>query len=122
MRLMQRSTVLLPQPEGPMMAVTCFSWNGMLTFSTALKAPYQSQAALMASARWTRRHVHHWTFLRARSRSQTARAFMLSSTTSRTMIAEAAMSWKPACGRDTQLKIWIGSTVKASSGPSAGRR
>src|SRR5688572_18007666 len=40
MRLMQRRTVLLPQPDGPMMAVICLSWNGILTFSTAWNAPY----------------------------------------------------------------------------------
>ena len=39
MRLKQRRTVLLPQPDGPMNAVTLFDWIGMATSFTALKDP-----------------------------------------------------------------------------------
>ena len=46
-----------------------------------------------------------------------AMEFMVSSTTSRTMIADAALVWKASCGREAQLKIWIGRTVKRSNGP-----
>jgi len=39
MRLKQRSSVDLPQPEGPISAVTLWSWIGMETFFNAWKAP-----------------------------------------------------------------------------------
>ena len=39
MRLRQRSTVLLPQPEGPMKAVMVFFLTGMVVSRTALKVP-----------------------------------------------------------------------------------
>ena len=38
---------------------------------------------------------------------------------------EAALTWKPACGRETQLKIWIGSAVNGlwrPSRPSSGTK
>ena len=38
-------------------------------------------------------------------------AFIASSSASRTRMPAAAFALKAACGRDTQLKIWIGSTV-----------
>ena len=38
-------------------------------------------------------------------------AFIASSSTSSTRMPAAAFTRKSACGRDTQLKIWIGSTV-----------
>ena len=37
---------------------------------------------------------------------------MAKSMASSTMIPAAAFTWKPAWGRETQLKIWMGSTVK----------
>ena len=40
-----------------------------------------------------------------------AMAFIVSSSTSSTRMPAAAFVLKSACGRDTQLKIWIGSTV-----------
>ena len=30
----------------------------------------------------------------------------------------AALTWKPGCGRETQLKIWIGSTVNGLCRPA----
>ena len=39
MRLKQRRNVLLPQPEGPISAVTCFSRISMLRFLSALNSP-----------------------------------------------------------------------------------
>ena len=36
---------------------------------------------------------------------------MLNSNASNTRMPAAALALKSACGRDTQLKIWIGSTV-----------
>ena len=39
MRLRVRSTVDLPQPDGPMKAVTDFAGICMLTFCTAWKSP-----------------------------------------------------------------------------------
>ncbi len=39
MRFKQRSTVLLPHPEGPMKAVMQFFWIGILVSRTALKLP-----------------------------------------------------------------------------------
>ena len=47
-------------------------------------------------------------------RRKTASAFIESSTTSSTMMPVAASSWKPACGRLVELKIWIGITVNGS--------
>ncbi len=38
-------------------------------------------------------------------------AFMLNSNASSTRMPAAALALKSACGRDTQLKIWMGSTV-----------
>ena len=38
-------------------------------------------------------------------------AFIDSSSNTSTRIPAAALAWKSSCGRDTQLKIWIGSTV-----------
>ena len=40
-----------------------------------------------------------------------ATAFMVSSSASSTRMPAAALALNSACGRDTQLKIWIGSTV-----------
>ncbi len=39
MRLKQRSSVLLPQPDGPMMAVTWLAPMSQVTPATALAAP-----------------------------------------------------------------------------------
>ena len=39
MRLKQRRTVLLPQPDGPMKAVMAFTWTRRLTSRTALWLP-----------------------------------------------------------------------------------
>jgi hypothetical protein len=39
MRLRQRSTVLLPQPDGPMKAVIAFLLIGIVVSRTALKVP-----------------------------------------------------------------------------------
>ena len=39
MRLKQRSTVVLPQPDGPMNAVISLRWTLMFTSRTARKAP-----------------------------------------------------------------------------------
>ena len=39
MRFRQRSTVLFPQPEGPMNAVIACFWIGMVVSRTALKLP-----------------------------------------------------------------------------------
>ncbi len=39
MRFRQRSTVLLPQPDGPMNAVIEFFWIGIVVSRTALKVP-----------------------------------------------------------------------------------
>jgi hypothetical protein len=39
MRFRQRSTVLLPQPEGPMKAVIWLRWMGIFVSRTALKLP-----------------------------------------------------------------------------------
>ena len=47
-----------------------------------------------------------------RSRNTMAIAFIASRKASRTMMPAAAFSANAACGRETQLKIWIGSTVK----------
>src|SRR5205807_2703091 len=41
-RLMQRSTVLLPQPDGPMMAVTFRSGACMVIAATTWRLPYQA--------------------------------------------------------------------------------
>ena len=41
-----------------------------------------------------------------------------------TMPVAAALTWKALCGRDSQLNIWMGSTVKGeksqSKGPAGG--
>ena len=39
MRLKQRSTVVLPQPDGPMKAVISCWWTSMVTSRTARKSP-----------------------------------------------------------------------------------
>ena len=57
--------------------------------------------------------------VRVRWRMTIAAAFMTSRTSIRTMMPEAAISWKPDWGRVTQLKTWIGMTVKSSVGESA---
>ena len=38
-RLSERRNVLLPQPDGPMMAVTACGWMSSVTSRTARKAP-----------------------------------------------------------------------------------
>ena len=48
---------------------------------------------------------------RRRSLSTIAAAFITSSSASSTTMPAAAFSANAACGRETQLKIWIGSTV-----------
>lgn len=35
----------------------------------------------------------------------------------RTMIPAAAFSWKPFCGREIQLKIWMGNVEKGENNP-----
>src|SRR5690606_12817197 len=52
------------------------------------------------------------------SRRTIARLLSTSKTTSKTTMAAAALLAKPCSGRDTQLKIWIGSTVNGASKPS----
>ena len=46
-RLMQRSSVDLPQPEGPMKAVICFSGISIEISLSAFFSPYQSERSSM---------------------------------------------------------------------------
>ncbi len=46
-RLMQRSSVDLPQPEGPMKAVICFSGISIEISFSAFLSPYQSDRSWM---------------------------------------------------------------------------
>jgi hypothetical protein len=51
MRLKQRSSVLLPQPEGPMNATTLRSGTLMLTDRTAGTVPYSTDSVAGLAAR-----------------------------------------------------------------------
>src|SRR3954471_20810845 len=44
MRLRQRMSVLFPQPDGPMMAITCFSGIVSVMSSSACFLPYQAES------------------------------------------------------------------------------
>jgi hypothetical protein len=46
---MQRIRVLLPQPDGPMMAVTRFGSTDMVTFSMASFCPYQAESSSIST-------------------------------------------------------------------------
>src|SRR5690348_3868487 len=49
MRLNTRSKVDLPQPDGPMIALTCFSGRSMLMFFSACESPYRNSRLRTAS-------------------------------------------------------------------------
>ena len=56
--------------------------------------------------------------MRKRYRSQIASAFILTVIATRMRPAAAALLRKAACGRDSQLNIWIGITVNGASNHS----
>src|SRR5690606_16284789 len=57
---------------------------------------------------------HSHSFFVYRLRSAIATPFSVSRTARRTRLAAAARAWNAGCGREIQLKIWIGSTVNES--------
>src|SRR5690606_9946328 len=61
---------------------------------------------------------HHLILLRARYRNQMAMAFMKSVNITRTRPAAAALDWKAGSGREIQLNIWMGRTVKGEDSHS----
>ena len=50
MRLMARSTVVLPQPDGPTSAVTWFATRGKLTRRTAWTGPKSTATSVNVTA------------------------------------------------------------------------
>ena len=114
----------LPQPDGPMMAVA--RWprcRASMPCSTRL-SPNQAYEScgdeLCMGLRSGRSRQRPLTppFVCRRLRRRMAMALSTSIVASSTTIPAAALTRNSCCGRDTQLKIWIGSAVNGASMPS----
>ena len=121
MRLNERRIVLLPQPDGPMNAVTSRSrtcerdvaHGGHAVVAHGQPAHVEDPGSrgvgravvFGAHVERTQRAVGHAAHHRRwkRFRSSIATAFIVSSNASSTTIAAAASPWNSGCGRRTQL-------------------
>src|SRR3972149_9479335 len=93
--------VLLPHPEGPIIAVTDFSGISKFTFFNAGFSPYHALKSFTLKAII----FHHLIFFEYLCLIQTAIAFMRNVIIKSTIIPAAASAKKPFCGLDTQLNI-----------------